>query len=345
MKKWMLAFVLVLTGLALCLPAGAGEKGSGKKLIIGTMPNVDGVPVYWAKKAGYYKDAGLDVDILIFATGAPINEAMAADSLHVAVTGPAAVYALATGRYKYIGDGMVGLGGEMLYARPKTKFAEGKDSSVPGVIGNKAAVKGSYILGPLSTTAHLGAIKYVESFGLTSDDFNMVSMDHAQAYQAFVAGQGDMISSTFPFSNKLKTEGYVKLADLTDFTGPIVEVVYAQQKIFDERKDDLVKFLDCYYRACTDLVKDKALREKTAFEYYSGEGRTYSKEDMDAEIALKTYPTVDDLLTNKYPFGKSMVIIGEFFTKQGMIEKDMFPNIAKSMDDSLIQVLKEKYKK
>ena len=347
MKKLLLSLFAAMVLAVSCGGLGAAAepgKLSGKKLVIGTMANAVGVPLEWARQAGYFKDAGLDVEILIFATGAPINEAIGADEIDVAVSGPAGVYGLATGRYTYIGDGMIGQGGEILYARPDSKFTKG-EGSIPGVKGNAESIKGVYILGPLSTTAHLGAIKYVESFGLTSDDFNMVAMDHAQAYQAFVSGQGDIISSTPPFSNKLREDGYFRLADLVDFTGPIVEVIFVRNSILKERRADLVEFLDCYYRACNDLKKDEELRKKVALKWYAEEGKPYTQKDMDTEVRLKTYQSWDTLLSPKYPHGASMITLGAFFTKQGMIEKDMEPNVAKSMDSSLAQEVKDRHVK
>lgn len=77
---------------AMTVPVSADElKGSGEKLIVGTMANALGLPVHWAQEKGYFEDAGLDVELEIFATGAPINEAMAAGELDVAVSGMASL--------------------------------------------------------------------------------------------------------------------------------------------------------------------------------------------------------------------------------------------------------------
>ena len=133
---------------------------SGKTLIVGTMANSLGLPVHQADIAGYFKDAGLDVKIEIFATGAPINEAMAAGNLDVAVSGMASVYALATGMYTYIGDGVITTGGESIYARADSPIAKAAAND-RGVIGDAEVLKGASILGPLATTAHYQAIKYM----------------------------------------------------------------------------------------------------------------------------------------------------------------------------------------
>ena len=57
----------------------AGSDSSYDVLNVGTMALTCGIPVLYAEEQGYFKDAGLNVNIEIFATGAPINEAIAAN--------------------------------------------------------------------------------------------------------------------------------------------------------------------------------------------------------------------------------------------------------------------------
>lgn len=317
------------------------ESGSsGKKLIVGTMANALGLPVRQAEKAGYFKDAGLDVEIMLFATGAPINEAMAANQLDVAVSGMASVYALATGRYTYVGDGCITVGGQAMYARQDDEFAK-TPGNIKGLFGEKEALKGADVLGPLATTAHYQSIKYMESFGLTSDDFNMVSMDYAQAYQAFITGKGDLIATIPPYSNQLEENGYIRVSDVSIVMGsPIVDTIYTQNDVANDRREEVKLFLEAYYRASEDLVNDEELRSQLALEWYAEEGKTYSDSDMQIEIEQQTYHTLDTLLTDEYKFGLTMTSIGEFFTNQDMIEKENLPNIKASLDSSFIEEIK-----
>lgn len=69
----------------------AGSDSSYDVLNVGTMALTCGIPVLYAEEQGYFKDAGLNVNIEIFATGAPINEAIAANQIDVAVSGFASV--------------------------------------------------------------------------------------------------------------------------------------------------------------------------------------------------------------------------------------------------------------
>lgn len=316
---------------------------SGETLRVGTMPVTLGVPVQYAYDQGYFEDAGLDVEIVLFATGAPVNEAMAAGEIDVAVSGMASVYALATGMYTYIGDGSITLDGEAIYARPDSDIAKA-EGVLPGTKGSAETVKGKSILGPLATTAHFMAIKYVESLGLTANDFTMMSMEYAQAYQAFVMGDGDLLATKPPYTSQLEAEGYVRVCSIADAMGSaMVNANYVQNALMEDRREDLKVFLDCYYRACEDLNNDKEMRKEYSMKWYADNGIEFSDADMEDEMATKIYPTFETLDSEEYPFGLTMTSIGEFFTEQGMIEEDNLPNIAASMDDSLVKELKAEH--
>lgn len=317
-------------------PSASENPLSGETLRVGTMARSLGLPVYLAQKEGLFSDAGLDVEIITFASGAPINEAMAAGELDVAVSGTATVFGLATGMYTYIGDGCITVDGQALYARQDSPIAA-VDGVAEDTKGSAETVEGCSVLGPLATTAQFLAIKYVESFGLTSEDFDMVSMDFASAYQAFVSGQGDLIATCPPYSSQLAEAGYVKVADLSNVMGaPLVDTVFCQNSIAEDRSGDVKAFLDCYYEACNSLATDDQLRRETALEWYASEGINYSESDMDTEITQQTYFTWDLLLNDTYEFGKTMAEVGQFFADQGQIETDQLPNVSASLDKSFL---------
>lgn len=339
------AMTISMLGCAKEAPADNGSQTvetatpSGKTLVVGTMANSLGLPVHQADIAGYFKEAGLDVKMEIFATGAPINEAMAAGNLDVAVSGMASVYGLATGMYTYIGDGVSTTGGESIYARPDSEVAK-LSANEKGVIGNADVLKGVSVLGPLATTAHYQAIKYIESFGMTTEDFSMVSMDYPQAYQAFITGEGDLIASKMPYTNQLEEQGYVRVCDMNMVSeSPIIDTIFVQNNVMEERSADLELFLECYYKACADLMNNEVARRDTAKTWYAEEGINYSESDMDTEISVKDYFTLDTVDADNN-LGGFMMDIGSFFVDQEMISKEDFPNIETSINHTLLNNIK-----
>jgi ABC-type nitrate/sulfonate/bicarbonate transport system substrate-binding protein len=336
-----MVLVMVLFPVTTLFAGGSAQKGqspeSGKKLVVGTMARALGLPVRYAQEKGFFREEGVEVEIVLFATGAPINEAMAAEKIEVAVSGMASVYALATGRYTYVGDTAISFLGQAIYVRPDSPIAK-VNGIIPGTKGSAATVKGISILGPLATSAHYNAIKYVESFGLTTDDFKMVSMEYAQAYQAFITGQGDAITTTPPYSFQLEDAGYMKVAELANTSGaPLTDGIYIQKNVVASRKADVLAFLKAYYRATEALMKDPRARSQVAMAWYAEEGIKYSDSDMAAEIKAQSYTTVPIMSASEYLFGATMINIGSFFTLQGMIEKVNLPNIGASMDPSFVE--------
>lgn len=322
-------------------PAAEQETGgetqlSGEPLVVGTMAKAMGLPVKYAMDQGYFEERGLEIELVTFATGAPINEAMNAGELDVAVSGMASVYNLATGNYTYIGDTMISEEGQSLYIRPDSDIAANEEKN--GIIGSKETVEGMSILGPLSTSAQYNAIKYVESFGLTASDFEMISMEYPQAYQAFITGEGDGIATIPPYSFQLEDAGYVEAASVATLMGqPLTDGIYVSNSVRQEKPEDLQVLMEVYYQACQELMDDPDMRAEVAMAWYGEEGVTYSDDDMANELKAQTYTSIADMQDEGYLFGATMTNMGSFFATQGLIQEGDLPNIEKSFDTSFVE--------
>ena len=106
-KKLGIAAMLAVVMLAGCVPGSSSEKpsalpedstktevpadsqtgGSTEPLRVGIMPSAVGAPVQYAQENGYFEEEGLTVETVIFQSGAPINEAIAAEQIDIAVSG------------------------------------------------------------------------------------------------------------------------------------------------------------------------------------------------------------------------------------------------------------------
>ena len=173
----------------------AGSDSSYDVFNVGTMALTCGIPVLYAEEQGYFKDAGLNVNIEIFATGAPINEAIAANQIDVAVSGFASVYSLANADCSWVAD-VNTTGGMGLYARSDSDIAQCAEEN--GLIGSADTLKGIQILEPLGTAVQYMTESYAEKYGLTPNDINQVNMEYASAYQAFATGEGDAMAANPP---------------------------------------------------------------------------------------------------------------------------------------------------
>lgn len=335
MKK-VLALVVCLAMMLsfLTLPVVA----EGKKLVVGTMPLTVGVPVQYALEKGYYAQEGLDVEIIIFPTGAPINEAYAANQIDVAVSGLASVFSLALGFTHWIGE-INTTGGMGIYVRPDSIVLseKGNVEGYPEIYGSAALCKGMTILGPLGTVSQFNAMKYMEKLGLTSEDYEQVHMDYGPAYQAFISGEGDAVGLNPPFTFQADAAGFVCAATFEDATGAsLVDGIFTNDTIATTRHDDLVKFIRATYKACADL-QDEAARYEISMRWFNENGKPYDENSLRSEMAVRDYIDADYMASAGYVYGLGMKQIAEFFVTEEKIEADNLKYVALSFDPSFIE--------
>ena len=346
MKK-ILATVLVLAMFACMVPGALASGGdgmpeaSGEKLVIGTLANWVGLPAWYAYAEGYYEDVGLDVEIINFGSqGTLVNEAMAADECDIAVSGMASVYALSTGKYTYIGDGCLTIGGESIYCREDSDiYAAGPDEN--GVYGSADVLKDITILGPMNTTAQMNAIAYMAYFGYDAESFTFTNLDYASGMAAFETGEGDLIAVNPTYAVYLEQDGYKKAADFTQISDQdIIDAVYCQTSLLEDRSNDVELFLYCYYKACADMLADQDNRVAVAHKWYTDEGLEYTEQDVIDECSLKSYFTLDTVDAGDYKLGAFMEFAGSFLLDNDMVTEEDLENVAASIDNTYITNVK-----
>ena len=159
MKQRILGMTLAAAMLAAAL-SGCGGEQSGQNadgtttIRVGTMAEVGGSMVQYALDQGYFEDAGLNIEMELFATGVPINEALAANEVDVGVSGMASIFALANGKTTWIGETNSGSSGLGIYVREDNPVLEvsGTVAEHPDIKGDAATAKGMEVLGPVSTS-------------------------------------------------------------------------------------------------------------------------------------------------------------------------------------------------
>lgn len=316
-------------------------KASGEKLVIGTLANWVGLPAWYAYAEGYYDEVGLDVEIVNFGSqGTLVNEAMAADECDIAVSGMASVYALSTGMYKYIGDGCLTISGETLYGRPDDAiYKAGADAN--GVYGSPDVLKDAVILGPMNTTAQMNAIAYMQYFGIDANSFTFTNLDYSSALAAFESGQGDLIAVNPTYAAILAGDGYVQVSDFTQVSPQdIIDAVYCQNEVAEDRAEDVELFLYCYYKACQDMLNNQDNRVAVAYKWYVDEGLDYKEQDVIDECSLKSYFTLDTVDSGDYLLGSFMNYAAEFLLANEKVTEDDVANVKASIDNSFVTSIK-----
>lgn len=328
MAKLFAAGVCVSTIMSVAEPASAADV-----LNVGTMPLTMGIPVLYAEEQGYFEDAGLDVNIELFATGAPINEAIAANELDIAVSGFASVYSLANANCKWIAD-VNTTGGMALYARADSEIAQSDE--INGIIGTAETLKGLKILGPLGTAVQYMTESYAAKVGLTPEDIEEVNMDYAPAYQAFSTGEGDIVAMNPPYSYTLEEDGYTKLCSFEQATDVnMCDGAFARNTVVEERAKEVQLFVDCLVRAMDDL-QDETLRTEYTMKVYKENAIACTDDDLAHEIDDRDYIGTEAISDSDYIMGEAWVAITDFLVSAEKIIEDNAPNVAASIDPTFV---------
>lgn len=344
--KTLLVAVLALTmTTALTGCSSSGDKGtengnqeSGivsefEVLNVGTMALTCGIPVLYAQEQGYFEEAGLNVNVELFATGAPINEAIAANQIDIAVSGFASVYSLANASCTWLAD-VNTTGGMGLYVRADAPIAQNPEKD--GLIGDAENLKGMQILEPLGTAVQYMTESYAEKYGLTPSDINQVNMEYASAYQAFTTGEADAMAANPPYSYQLEESGYIRLCSFEDATGVnMCDGCFARNEVVEKRSEEVQLFIDCLVKAMDDLQDDE-LRSEYTRKVYDENAITCSDSDLAHEIEDRDYVGTEMLKSSDYKLGEAWVAITDFLVNAEKITADNAPNVAKSINPSFV---------
>ena len=342
MKKLSILLVLIALVLVIsCVPSKPASKAADSNstpLRVGMMPSAVGAPVQYALENGYFTDEGITVQTIIFPSGAPINEAIAARELDVAMSGAATIFSLGTGDCKLLAD-IASSGGMGIWTRPDSPMMkiQGQASDAKAMYGSKDTIRGKTFLCTLGTASQFNVLRYLAQYGLSSSDVNVVNMEFGAAAQAFIAGEGDAISTFVPFSAQVEAVGAVKLCSFEDATGTaLYDMMFTRNEVIQARRPDLVKYVRAIERAM-EALSDPKTRKEFSMRWFASEGRTYTEAVMDQEMIDRQYANSKVLNSPDYIFGGAMIGYGQFNVDIGSLDAEKMNNIKNCFDPSILE--------
>ena len=197
-----------------------------------------------AKQKGWFKDAGLDVEMVWF-DYLPSIDAFSANKVD-------AVTVVAT-------DALVaGASGAKSKIVTLLDFSEGSDMIVgaPGIESIKD-LKGKKIGIEVTLVEHLLLLEALKANGMTQSDVELVNTPTNDTPQVLASGKVAAIGAWYPVSGQaLKAvPGSKKLFTSADDKGLIFDVLAVNPSSFAQHKEDWVKITEIYYK-CVDYLKD-----------------------------------------------------------------------------------------
>ena len=193
-----------------------------------------------ADMKGWFEDAGLDVELVLFDSGPPLLEAMASGSLDLGALG--GVPTIRTASQEVFPFKVLSVVADVSSSLKIVATSE---------IETMQDLRGKTISLPYGTTQHLVFAKALEQSGMSVEDTEMVPMESIDGQAAFVAGRLD---ATIPVPASLdqvlaaRADSHV-LFENSDFDPPVrvFDVWIAPDTAMDERAEDIARTLEIWH--------------------------------------------------------------------------------------------------
>lgn len=300
-------------------------------------------PVAYAIFNDMAKDYGFQMDVQVYASGAPQNEALGSGLWDVGVIGGAFVTSVNTYNAYVIGDFIDGREGNAIFVRADSDIAKatGSNPTYPDILGSADTVRGKTLITNLGTTGHVQVQKWLEALGLTEDDIKIVQMDYAAGYQAFISGEGDILATIGPYSTKALIEhaedwvvagGFISL-DLMQY-----EDVVCSADALENKRDLLVSFLRMVMDANDILAKDFELHVSTYSKWMTENGKEVDEAEARMECTQKPLMTseqIQELINGN--FGEYEKMVWEMSIEAGSIGADTISKLDSNVIPDLMR--------
>lgn len=306
-------------------------------LKVAVMPVLNSIPIVYMMNEGLDVQNGFKIEPVYFANGGTMNEALAADQWEVGTLSAAAVNSLAIYGAYCIADIGHSEGGLYTLTQPDNPIAQvkGANPSYPDVYGDAETLKGAIIATNTGTISHLNVIKWLEKFGLTTEDVEIVHMYFPSAYQALMTGNCDVAALNPPTSYAAEEEGMVVTSSLSNLEVPQFDSIIVSNKAFQERRDVLVNYVKGFFQATDALQADPDMAAQLLLDWYTENGSESSLEACQTEIETRPFVTSDEAKT--ITIGDSVQVTAEFWVSQELLDESKFPEVAKHIDDTIVK--------
>lgn len=308
------------------------------KLRVGVLAAMTALPVVDMVNNGLDKENGIEIELVNFSTGAPMNEAMAAGELDVSFIGAAAVFSLANNNSKMIGEICTDTVAIDLIARGDSDIvaAGATNSEYPDVIGSADSVKGKTILCPAGTLSQFEVTKYLDVFGLTTDDVTFVPMEYAQAYQAFKTGEGDILATRSPQTyTAVDDEGLVSVASMKNLKADATAQIVVSESTFDNKQDALATMMTLIAEENDKLNGDVEYAANLMSDWFKQNGQDIDVEVSKRQLEEKPFYGVEDMKTREFGADFKNTLV-EFYVSSGQLEEDLKDTVCSNVRNDIL---------
>ena len=320
----LMAFFITATGCG----SSSTTSQSGQKPIVraSLQPCLHGLPSWLAIEDGWIKDSPINLELVFFKSGAPQNEALAANQWDVGAMGTVPSI-LASIRYNAY---MVGISNDEsetndLWVKPDSPLlkTKGFNPKYPEIYGSADDWKGKKILVTTVSTGAYALGATLKDLGLTDKDVKMINMDQGQAITAFESNQADIVQLWAPYSYIAEAKGWVKVSSGKRAGVSVPGALLVRKDFADKNPELVVEWLDLYMRGIDYMKKDPAGANDWLFKFYNDYcGLDLGKELVSNDLKLRPLLDVNEqikALEDPTIAKKSMTEITQFLVEQGQL--------------------------
>jgi len=237
-RFWLLVSPLILAMLMVVLVIGCGRQEKVPGYRIGLGPWVGFGPLYLAKDKGFFREAGVEVDLIVLTGLAERSSALRSGKLD-ALAAPVDYFVLTAGN---------GL---------PTTIVMAIDESVggDGIVAKKsikefADLRGKRVAFQRGLPSEFFFRALLQEHQINIDEIKFVDMETAQAGAAFLAGNLDAAVVWEPWLTKAREEGDGHiLASTRDYRDLIVDCLAFNQEVVRQKPGEVQKIVNAIFKA------------------------------------------------------------------------------------------------
>ena len=282
--RWLWLRCAALVGAVLlfaaCNSATGGTGNTGNTVTAATQPSSTGFPLWLAQKLGYYSEAGLEVELSYFPSGAPLVEAGAGGAWDAGFMG-APPGLTAADKWKMVPAGINTEEGKTLALWARRADLDGSTPT--------AALRGKDILVKTNSTAHYVLLSCLRKLNLAGQ-VNLVPIETNAVPSAFAGGKGGGAMTWPPFDAEFQDNpAYVRVCDGAAAGAPVYDFLGLTQEFAHERPEQADRFLRAAFRANAWIPQHPDEAAALLSEYYTTQGIDIAPEQAARQIADVEY--------------------------------------------------------
>ncbi|MGN1167923.1 MAG: ABC transporter substrate-binding protein [Lachnospiraceae bacterium] len=257
------------------------------------------LPLYYAVEQGYFKEAGIDVDVQYYDNGPQINEAIASGDIDIAGIGqmPSITGGIAN-KSKVVGWMEDDEASIQAYARNDSDIVAAGNGNIEGypeIYGTADTWKGKKVICAKGTSSHYGLLATLSVLGLSESDVTIVDMEGSKGATTFASGEGDIFFGFDPqwsefYSN---SDQYTQISTCKSAGRSLYSMLVASDNFYTNSSDVMVKFIETLLQAEEEFRTDENKYYEEMYNWQSFYGNC-TEELAQYSASLKPLRSIDE---------------------------------------------------